>query len=390
MIQRQLATRIREAAAQMPVVSVTGPRQSGKTTLCRNLFPDYFYANLENPETRTFALEDPRAFLAQGPAGMVIDEAQYAPQLFSYIQTIVDEKKQNGAFILSGSQNFLLMEHITQSLAGRVAVFYLLPFSCGELQAAEFGAESVWELILRGGYPRIYDQGVDLNLFFSSYVQTYVERDLRQLIQVSDLQQFQLFTRLTAGRIGQLFNQSAIATEAGLSHPTVKRWFSLLETSFIAFSLPPYFRNFSKQLVKAPKVYFYDTGLACYLLGIRSASELQTHFARGALFENFVIAEALKGFYNRGIRMPLYFWRDRSGHEIDLLFDVGGKMHPVEIKSGQTIQPDFFQSLAYFAALSGMDPSQTALVYGGELNQKRSQAQVIGWQQWAGYVQELG
>ena len=386
MIQRHLATRIRDAAAQMPVVSVTGPRQSGKTTLCRQLFPGYFYANLEDPETRSFALNDPRGFLAQGPNGMVIDEAQYAPLLFSYIQVLVDEQKQNGAFVLSGSQNFLLMERITQSLAGRVAIFYLLPLSFHELQPTDFATISAWQLILNGGYPRIFDQGVDLNLFFSSYLQTYVERDLRQLIQVSDLQQFQLFTRLTAGRVGQLFNQSAIATEAGLSHPTVKKWFSLLETSFIAFTLPPYFRNFNKQLVKTPKVYFYDTGLACYLLGIRTVGELETHYARGALFENFVIVEALKSFYNRGIRMPLYFWRDRSGHEIDLLFDTGGHLHPFEIKSGQTIQPDFFHNLAFFAGISGLDTAETALIYGGDLQQARSQGKVVGWRGFPEYL----
>ncbi|MEM7657458.1 MAG: ATP-binding protein, partial [Bacteroidota bacterium] len=294
MVHRTISEQILQAAKQMPVISITGPRQSGKTTLCKSIFPNHLYMNLEDPEMRSFALEDPKGFLAQTDQEMVIDEAQYAPILFSYIQTIVDEQKKNGAFVLSGSQNFLLMENITQSLAGRVAIFHLLPLSLAELQRSAYSLTDPWEIIFRGGYPRLYDQQVEENLFFPGYIQTYLERDLRQLQQVSSLQQFQLFTRILAGRIGQLFNQSAIANETGLSHPTVKKWLSLLQTSFIAFSLPPYFRNFNKQLIKSPKLYFYDTGLACYLLGIRSAQELANHYAKGALFENFVIVEMLK------------------------------------------------------------------------------------------------
>ncbi|MDX2285911.1 MAG: ATP-binding protein [Bacteroidia bacterium] len=389
MVKRELAAHIRLAAQQMPVISITGPRQSGKTTLCRSLFPDYFYANLENPETRQFALEDPRQFLAQGKDGMVIDEAQYAPLLFSYIQTLVDERKRNGAFILSGSQNFLLMEKITQSLAGRVAVFHLLPFSLRELQASPYPPAQVWELIFRGGYPRIYDQEVKPGLFFPGYLQTYVERDLRQLANIGDLQQFQLFTRLTAGRIGQLFNQSAIANEAGATHSTIKRWFSLLQTSFVACTLPPYYRNFNKQLIKTPKLYFYDTGLACYLLGIRSPEELEVHHARGALFENFIITETLKHQHHQGNQPSLYFWRDRTGHEIDLLIDTGRRLHPVEIKSGQSIQPHFFSNLAFFSELSGGDPSLAALVYAGEERQQRSSGAVCGWRAYPDFLSSL-
>ncbi|MDX2250517.1 MAG: ATP-binding protein [Bacteroidia bacterium] len=379
MVKRAISDQILSAARQMPVVSITGPRQSGKTTVCRQLFPDYFYANLENPETREYALRDPKKFLAQGEKGMIIDEAQYAPTLFSYIQVIVDETGRNGEYILSGSQNFLLMEKITQSLAGRVAIFHLLPFSLNELMPTEYQPSNPWEYILKGGFPRIYDRQVSLNVFFPSYVQTYVERDVRQLVNVGDLQQFQLFTRITAGRIGQLFNQSAVANETSLTHPTVKKWLSILHTSFIAFTLPPYFRNFNKQLIKTPKLYFYDTGLACYLLGIRTVEELENHYARGALFENFVIAEVLKNVYNRGSHQPLYFWRDRTGHEIDLIIDEGGKLFPVEIKSGQTIQPHFFKNLDFFHSISSNDPTLSMVVYAGDQNQNRSNGQVRSW-----------
>lgn len=310
---------------------------------------------------------------------MIIDEAQYAPELFSYIQADVDETKRNGEYILSGSQNFLFMEKISQSLAGRVAVFHLLPFSLNELRKTSYFPNSPFEYILKGGYPRIYDQQVDLKLFFPSYVQTYVERDVRQLVNVGDLQQFQLFTRICAGRIGQLFNQSAIANEVGLTHPTVKRWLSILQTSFVAYTLPPYFRNFNKQLTKTPKLYFYDTGLACYLLGIRSVEELEIHYAKGALFENFVITEIMKNFYNHGSIQSLYFWRDRTGHEIDLIIDIGGGMYPVEIKAGHTIQPRFFKNLEFFNKISGNDPKLSTVVYAGDLNQKRTKGRIRSW-----------
>lgn len=381
MINRQLTEQIQHAAQQMPVISMTGPRQSGKTTLCKGIFSDYFYANLENPETRNFAIEDPHKFLEQGEKGMVIDEAQYAPELFSYIQAKVDETGRNGQYILSGSQNFLMMEKISQSLAGRVAVFHLLPFSLEELKSTSHVTANPYDYILTGGYPRIYDQQVDLKIFFPSYVQTYVERDVRQLVNVGDLQQFQLFIRICAGRIGQLFNQSAISNEVGLTHSTAKKWLSILQTSFIAYTLPPYFRNFNKRLTKTPKMYFYDTGLACYLLGIRTVEELESHYARGALFENFVINEIMKFFQNRGDNQPLYYWRDKTGHEIDLLVDIGGKMYPLEIKSGQTIQPAFFKNLSFFNRITENAPELSTVIYAGETNQNRSKGNIRGWQE---------
>ena len=379
MIRRDIGTKILNTVKQMPVISITGPRQSGKTTLCKQLFPTYLYANLENPETRAFALEDPKQFLLQSQSGMIIDEAQYAPELFSYIQARVDETGRNGEFILSGSQNFLFMEKITQSLAGRVAIFHLLPFSLEEIKESKYFQADPFSFILNGGYPRIYDQNVDLSVFFPAYVQTYVERDVRQLVNIGDLQQFQLFTRICAGRVGQLFNQRSIANELGITHPTVKSWFSILQTSFIAYTLPPYFRNFNKRLTKTPKLYFYDTGLACYLLGIRSTEELMTHYAKGALFENFVITEMMKNFYNQGSLQQLYFWRDRTGHEIDLLVDVGGNMYPFEIKSSQTIHADYFKNLTFFNKISGNEPTLSTLIYAGNLNQSRSKGEVRSW-----------
>ncbi|MEM9888663.1 MAG: ATP-binding protein [Bacteroidota bacterium] len=378
-VARKIAERVKTVAKQMPVISITGPRQSGKTTLCRHLFTDYFYANLENPETRAFAQEDPKRFILQGESGMIVDEAQYAPSLFSYIQARVDETKKNGTYILSGSQNFLFMEKITQSLAGRVAVFHLLPFSLEEIESTVYFPEAASNFILKGAYPRIYDHNIDLEIFFPSYIQTYVERDIRQLINVKDLQQFQLFLRICAGRVGQLFNQSAIANEIGLTHTSVRKWLSLLQTSFITYTLPPYFRNFKKRLIKTPKLYFYDTGLACYLLGIRTLEELETHYAKGALFENFIITEVMKNFYNRGAQPPLYFWRDRTGNEIDLLIDVGGKMYPIEIKSSQTIHTKFFKNIKFFNKITANDPSLATIIYGGDLDQNRSAGNVKSW-----------
>ena len=310
---------------------------------------------------------------------MIIDEAQYAPELFSFLQVRVDKTKRNGEYVISGSQNFLVMEKITQSLAGRVAIFHLLPFSLNELKDTNYFPLNAFEYILKGGYPRIYDQSVELNVFFSSYIQSYVERDVRQLVNIGDLQQFQLFTRICAGRVGQLFNQSAIANQTGLTHPTVKKWMSILQTSFIAYTLPPYFRNFSKRLIKTPKLYFYDTGLACYLLGIRTAKELETHYARGALFENFVISEVMKNKYNRGDHEPLYFWRDKTGHEIDLLIDVGGKMHPIEIKSSYTFHTKYFKNLDFFNKISNNDPNLSTVIHAGSTNQQRSKGQVRSW-----------
>lgn len=366
-------------AEKMPVISLTGPRQSGKTVLARSVFPDYRYVNLENLETRLFALQDPSGFMRSLPPGVIIDEAQYAPDLFSYIQVAVDETRRNGEFILTGSQNFQLSAHISQSLAGRAANLYLLPFSMEELEAEGLAPEDYETLLIRGGYPRIYDQQLLPGDFYSSYMENYVERDVRQLLNVADLGKFQLFIRLCASRIGQLFNQSAISAEAGVDANTIKRWFSILETSFIAFKLPPYFRNYNKRLTKTPKIYFYDTGLVCSLLGIRSKEQLDTHFLKGALFENHVIVETMKQYFHRGMRPACFYWRDNTGYEIDLLMEEGGKIIPVEIKSGRTIKPDFFRNLEFFNRISGNPPELGHVIYGGDTLQHRTQGVVTGW-----------
>ncbi|HFA50635.1 MAG TPA: ATP-binding protein [Bacteroidetes bacterium] len=379
MIQRHLTEKIQFLATKFPVISITGPRQSGKTTLAQAAFPGYAYANLENLPTRKFAKENPEEFLTQSETGLIVDEAQYVPELFSYIQVRVDETRRNGEYILSGSQNFLLMEKITQSLAGRVAIFHLLPFSMKELKGTEFELASPLEYISKGFYPRIYDQDVPVDIFYPSYTLTYLERDVRLIQNVGDLDLFREFVELCAGRIGQLFNQSSIANDAGITHPTVKKWLSILKTGFQVFTLRPYHQNFRKRIVKTPKLYFYDTGLACSLLGIQSPGELANHWARGALFENFIIVELMKQFYNRGRRPRFYFWRDKTGHEIDLIVDQGTTIHPIEIKSGTTLNTSFFKNLDYFNRISENDPKLSYLVYGGSENQNRSRANVRGW-----------
>jgi hypothetical protein len=363
----------------MPVISITGPRQSGKTTLTKQAFPHYDYTNLEHLPTREYARENPIGFLRQYPNGLIIDEAQYVPELFSYIQIEVDQSRQNGMYILSGSQNFLLMEKITQSLAGRVAVFNLLPFSLQELKETEYQLHNPFEYIVKGFYPRIYDQNTPIDVFYPSYLLTYLERDVRLLKNIGDLAAFERFVRLCAGHIGQIFNQTSLSNDTNFSQPTIKSWLSVLETSFVAFLLPPYYRNFNKRLLKTPKLYFYDTGLACSLLGIRTAVELENHPMRGPLFENFVVVEHMKQMLNQGQRPNCYFWRDNSGHEIDLLIEHASRLFPIEIKSSQTLKTDFFKTLEFFQKISETPPEQSYLVYAGSENQSRLLAQARSW-----------
>lgn len=379
MIQRQLGDIVQMAAQTMPVVSITGPRQSGKTTLAQNIFPDYAYANLENLPTRAFARENPVGFLKQHPEGLIIDEAQYVPELFSYIQVEADQHKQNGRYILTGSQNFLLMEKITQSLAGRVAVFHLLPFSIKELENTQYQLDNPFEYIVKGFYPRIYDQNTPTNIFYPSYLLTYLERDVRLLKNIGDLAAFERFVKLCAGHIGQIFNQSSLSNDTNFSKPTIKSWLSVLETSFVAFLLPPYFKNFNKRLLKTPKLYFYDTGLACSLLGIRSASELENHPMRGPLFENFIVVEYMKQYLHQGQRPNCFYWRDSTGNEIDLLIEQANRIYPLEIKSSQTLKSEFFKNLAFFQKISGTPPEQSFLIYAGTENQIRQQGSARSW-----------
>lgn len=379
MINRQLGSNILKSAAKMPIIAVTGPRQSGKSTLIQYLFPDHKYLNLEDIELRNFALSDPKGFLENAGQKAIIDEIQYAPELLSYIQVITDREKIAGQFIISGSQNLLLMQSISQSLAGRVAIFNLLPFSLEEIKNSVFALSTYEEYILKGFYPRIYDLDLNPTNWLQDYLKTYVERDVRQLLNVGDLSTFRHFLEICAGRIGQLVNFSEIGNQLGISYQTVKNWLSVLETSFIAYTLRPYHKNFNKRIVKSPKLYFYDTGLACTLLNLRSVEDLNRHFAKGSLFENFVINEILKNQLNSNVQPKNYFWNAAGAHEVDLLLDQGGRLLPIEIKSGRTINSQFFDGLKYFQSLSGASPEESYLIYGGEEVQKRSIAKVMSW-----------
>lgn len=395
MIKRTLAATLRRVAKQYPVVTLTGPRQSGKTTLVRATFPKSEYVSLEDPDQRGFAQEDPRGFLSQFSASVILDEAQRVPTLFSYVQTLVDEDDSPGRFILSGSQNFLLLQTISQSLAGRCAIRNLLPFSLSELQARSpinvatlgsalpskrrSGPADVMEAMYRGFYPRIHDKGLDPAEWLRNYYQTYVERDVRDIVNVGDLEAFGRFVRLCAGRTGQLLNLSSLAVDGGITHTTARRWLSLLEASFLVVLLRPHSRNFSKRLIKSPKLHFLDTGLLCYLLRIRSPEELRYHASRGNIFESFVVAELFKNHLHQGKEADLYFWRDSAGHEIDVVLDQGAELIPIEIKSGQTVTREFFKGIEYWRKLAEMPEAPAALVYAGDQSFRRSGVAVYSW-----------
>ncbi|MCF0061854.1 ATP-binding protein [Dyadobacter chenwenxiniae] len=370
MVNRELVDKLNGMLEKYPIISLTGPRQSGKTTLAKMVRPDYQYVNLENLSLRAFAKDDPVGFLENYQNGVVIDEAQYVPELFSYLQVLTDERNRKGEYILTGSQNFLMMEQITQSLAGRVAIFYLLPFSLNELKGTAYAPETWEEYILSGSYPRKLVDDIDASTFYDNYLRTYIERDVRQVKNILNLSQFQRFIQLLAGRIGQLFNQQSLGVELGIDNKTVNAWLSVLETSFIAFRLQPYHQNFSKRVVSTPKIYFYDVGLAAHLLGISNVEQLNVHFAKGALYENLIINELQKNVLNQGRQPHFYFWRDYSQNEIDLLITEGVDLKVVEIKSGKTIQNDFFNGLNHFKKITG--EASLNLIYGGKEFQKRS------------------
>ncbi len=377
LIQRSIAPVVRSLAAQYPVVTITGPRQSGKTTICRQIFKDKPYANLEFPDTRQFAIDDPRGFLAQFPDGAVLDEIQRAPDLTSYIQPMVDENPAAGQYILTGSQQFEVRSSVNQSLAGRSALVRLLAFDLNEISSGYEVPDSN-ELLYKGFYPRIWDQGLNPTQALGDYYETYIERDLRQLVTIKDLNLFQKFIKLCAGRIGQLLNVSSLANDTGVSHTTASNWISILEASFILFLLNPYHANISKRLVKSPKLYFYDVGLASFLLGIETMEQIFRDPLRGNLFENMVIAEALKFRFNQGRRSNLYFYRDSKGNEVDLVFSSGSMLFPVEIKSGMTVTRDYFKGLNHFKALFEPHmPNGCGLVYNGMDAQNRSDVSIV-------------
>jgi predicted AAA+ superfamily ATPase len=379
MIKRVIADKIKQMAAKMPIISITGPRQSGKTTLAKAVFPKHTYVNLESPDVYEDAKSDPRSFLTQHKHGLIIDEAQKMPELFSYIQTISDENNKLGEFIITGSQNFLLSEKISQSLAGRVFITNLLPLSIAELKKTKYWKNNANDAIFQGFYPRIYDKQIEPLDFYPSYIQTYTERDIRQIVNVTNLNAFQKFMRLAAGRIGQLLNYNNIANELGVDSKTVKSWFSILEAGFIIFFLQPHHNNYNKRLVKTPKLYFYDTGLACNLLGINDADSLNVHWAKGALFENLVIADIMKNKIHQVRKPSLFFWRDNTGNEIDLLEDIGGSINIYEIKSSATVNNSFFKGLAYYKNLAGKEVKSMKLIYGGNRSYQRGDYEIKSW-----------
>ena len=375
MIKREIAPHLARLFQQYPFVTVTGPRQSGKTTLCRAAFPNLAYANLEAPDQRQFAESDPRGFLAQLGEGAIIDEIQHVPDLLSYLQVLADVRRRNSLFVLTGSEQFQLSSAISQSLAGRTALLRLLPFSLAERE--RIGASlSIDEMLFAGFYPRILDQGLEPRQALGDYFETYVERDVRRMGEIRNLSSFRRFVRLCAGRVGQLLNLSALGSDAGVSHTTAREWLTVLEASYIVFQLPPYHANLRKRLVKSPKLYFYDVGLASYLIGIEHADQVVTHPLRGPLFENLVVAETLKYRFNRGLQPNLSFFRDSRGLECDLFYETGRGIGAIEIKSGATIASDYFTSLHRVAALIP-DISTKTVIYGGATPQSRTDAKAV-------------
>lgn len=378
MLKRQAIATINEKAKHYPILAITGPRQSGKSTLARFLFPTKPYVSLEDLDHRQFAMDDPRRFLAQFPDGAILDEVQHCPGLFSFLQTLRDSVRKMGMFVLTGSQQFGLLAKITQSLAGRVGFIQLLPFTLHELQIGNVAPKNLETLLFTGLYPPIYDRDIPPASWHSDYIATYIERDVRQIINIQDLRSFHRFLQMCAMRTGQLLNLSSLANDCGITHNTAKAWISVLEASYIVFLLSPHHNNFNKRLIKSPKLYFYDTGLACTLAGIQTADQLLAHPIRGALFETWVISELMKNRFNHGLLSNLYFWRDSQGHEVDIISEQGQNLVSIEVKSGLTITTDYFEGLRYLQELS-KSKELTWLVYAGDQNQKRDLINVIGW-----------
>jgi len=378
MIPRETAKIIGKLRKQFPVITLTGPRQSGKTTLLKSIYTDIPYINLEDIDVRNVALNDPRGFLSNFPGGAVLDEIQRTPELFSYLQGIVDKNKKIH-FVLSGSQNFLLLENISQSLAGRAAILKLLPFSISELQKKKLVPDSYEELIFTGMYPVIYDRDIDPEFFYPSYISTYIERDVRQIKNIENLNSFSNFLQLCAGRTGQVVNLNSLAIDAGISPNTAKSWLSILEASFIIYFLQPFYSNFNKRITKSPKLYFYDTGLVCALLGINSENQVRTYHLKGALFENLIITDLVKSQLHKGLNPRFYFWQNKTKQEIDLIIDNPQGSVPYEIKSGMTMNENYFTNLKYWQKLTGEKPENLNVIYGGDTNLKTSSGNYISW-----------
>lgn len=381
MIKRTLALKLLELKDQFPALAILGPRQSGKTTLARTLFPNYRYINLESFEEQEFAQTDGKGFLERlrKEEGIILDEIQKAPRLLSYIQIDIDERPKAGRFIITGSQNILINQHISQTLAGRIALTTLLPLSIEELRQADALPESFAEALFRGFYPRIYHNHLDPVVFAESYIRTYVERDVRDIKQITSLAEFQKFMRLCAARTGQLLNLSSLSAESGLSLPTVKSWLAVLEVSYVIFLLQPYHMNINKRLVKTPKLYFYDTSLVCSLLRLTNVDDVYDHYLRGGLFESMVLSDLLKKRYHRVLPPNIYFWRDKVGHEVDCVLEEGSHIIPLEIKSSSTLNSSMFDGLLKWSELVKSSSHRGILVYGGKEEQKRREGNVLPW-----------
>ena len=382
MIKRDIQSLLKEMMNSFPVVTITGPRQSGKTTLVKQTYPEMDYVSLEELDIREHAEKDPRDFLSRFPKSVIIDEVQKVPSLLSYIQTIVDAEQRNGRFILTGSNQFEYLSSISQSLAGRTGILKLLPFSYSEIYGNAF--IPINEAIYKGFYPRIFDQNIRPELFLSGYLETYVEKDVRAITKVQDLMQFHRFLQLCAGRTGQIVNFSSIGNELGIDHKTVKEWTSIAMASYIMFLLPPYYKNYNKRIRKSPKLYFLDVGLATHLIGIQNSEHLQVHPLKGELFETFVVIEFLKKRYNQGKRSNLYYFRDNIGNEVDLIYETGLAPIPIEIKSAKTVNSDFFKGLNYFRKLV-KNVDKSILIMGNDIKQKRNEHSIYGYP----YIDEL-
>lgn len=381
MIKRELEGSLLNDAKKVPVIALLGPRQSGKTTLAKATFPNHRYVSLEDLDRREFASNDPRGFLKEygNDPGVIIDEVQHVTSLLSYIQTRVDEERKPGKYILAGSQNFIMMEVISQSLAGRISILTLLPLSIIELRQAQLLPGKPEMLLFNGLYPRIYDENYNPNKFYADYIRTYVERDVRTMLKVANLATFQKFIRMCAGRIGQVVNLTSLGNDCGISYNTAKEWLSVLETSYIIFLLQPFHKNFNRRLITTPKMFFYDPGLACYLLNIENEKQVFTHYLRGGLFESMIISDLFKASFNRDLSPRLSFWRDYSKHEVDCIIERGQFAFPIETKAGSTLHKEFFESLIFWNSLSQADPSNGFVVYGGDEDQKRSAGTALSW-----------
>lgn len=380
MINREISKQILKDVDYYSVLGIIGPRQSGKTTLVKFLFPQMIYANLEDLSQKEFAETDPKMFLEQGNNGMIIDEIQRVPALLSYIQTIVDENNSSGMYVITGSQNLLLMEQVSQTLAGRISLFTLLPFSLAELYKDTGKIPGIEQILHRGLYPGIYNRNFESARYYRNYIQTYIERDVRQLKNITNFSMFQNFVKLCAGRVGQVVNYSSLGDDVGVSHNTIKAWLSILETSFIIQPLRPYFKNFNKQIIKMPKLYFNDTGLLCSLLSIDNPDKITHHYLKGGIFENLIVSEFTKYYMNSGQQPSLFFWRDKRGREVDLIIDRSHDRIAIEIKSGSTISSGFFKNLSYYCTLDNTcDGSKSYVIYGGNERHSRSKGKVRSW-----------